>query len=123
EIAHAISELGVRVSVVDRSEWPLNRQLDQRAGALLWQLLADLGIDILTRAEVRRIVGSGSVEGVELKSGETLTAGVCLIAAGITPNVPLARAAGLEASRGVLVDDHMRTSDPAVYAAGGVGAL
>jgi nitrite reductase (NADH) large subunit len=123
EIAHAISELGVRVSVADRSEWPLNRQLDQRAGALLWQLLADLGIDILTRAEVRRIVGSGSVEGVELKSGETVSAGACLIAAGITPNIGLAQAAGLDVARGVIVDDHMRTSDPAIYAAGDLAEL
>jgi nitrite reductase (NADH) large subunit len=123
EIAHAISELSVRVTVVDRNDWPLNRQLDQRGGALLWQLMADLGLDVMERTQARRIIGSGSVEGVELESGETLAAGVCLLAAGITPDVDVARKAGLEVATGVVVDERMRTSDPAIYAAGDVAEI
>jgi nitrite reductase (NADH) large subunit len=123
EIAHAISELNVRVTVLDRTDWPLNRQLDQRAGVLLWQLMADLGVDFVARAQVRRIVGSGAVEGVQLQSGETLTAGVCLIAAGITPDVEVASSAGLDVATGIVVDERMRTSDPAIYAAGDVAEL
>jgi nitrite reductase (NADH) large subunit len=60
------------------------------------------------------------VEGVELMDGRVMPAGLCLVAAGIVPDVGLAREAGLEVVQGVVVDDHMRTSDPAIYAAGDV---
>jgi NAD(P)H-nitrite reductase large subunit len=58
-----------------------------------------------------------------LDSGETLNAGVCLVAAGIVPDTAIARAAGLEVANGVVVDDHLRTSDPDIYAAGDVAEL
>ena len=100
----------MRVTVLDRTDWPLNRQLDQRAGVLLWQLMADLGVDFVARAQARRIVGSGAVEGVELQPGETLTAGVCLIAARYYPGRGSRPAAGLDVATGIVVDERMRTS-------------
>jgi nitrite reductase (NADH) large subunit len=85
--------------------------------------MADLGVDVMAHTQARRIVGSGAVEGVELESGETLPAGVCLLAAGITPDIEVARKAGLEVATGVVVDERMRTSDPAIYAAGDVAEI
>ncbi|MGH2601877.1 MAG: FHA domain-containing protein, partial [Dehalococcoidia bacterium] len=60
------------------------------------------------------------IQQVLLKDGRTLSCDLFLVAAGITPNVDLAREAGLAVNRGVVVDHELRTSDPAIYAAGDV---
>ncbi len=120
EAAYHLSQTGLRVWVVGRADWPADRQLDEQAGRLLAQMLQDLGIEYLPRCEPRCIVGTDRVEGIELSDGRVLEAGTCLIATGITPDTALARAADLEVVNGVVVDDHMRTSDPVIYAAGDV---
>jgi NADPH-dependent 2,4-dienoyl-CoA reductase/sulfur reductase-like enzyme/ferredoxin len=120
EAAYHLVQTGLRVWIVGRGEWPANRKLDEHAGGLLSQMLQDLGIEYVPNAEPRRLVGREAVEGVELMDGRVLQAGLCLVAAGIVPDVGLAREADLEVVQGVVVDDHMRTSDPAIYAAGDV---
>jgi NAD(P)H-nitrite reductase large subunit len=120
EAAHSISQLGVYAFVLNRNEWPLNRQLDGPAGALLGRMLQDFGIAVLPWAEPRRIFGTGRVEGVVLSDGRRMGVDLCLVATGIQPNVELAREAGLAVGRGVVVDDRMTTSDPHIFAAGDV---
>lgn len=120
EAAHSISQLGVYAFVLNRNEWPLNRQLDGPAGALVGRLLQDFGIAVLPWAEPRRIFGTEQVEGVVLSDGRKMGVDLCLVATGIQPNVELAREAGLAVRRGVVVDDRMATSDPHIFAAGDV---
>lgn len=120
ELGYSIAQLGVRVFILDLAAWPLPRQLDRDAGALLWQLIGDLGVKILPQTEARRVLGTATVEGVELSNGQCLQADLCLVAAGIQPNAALATAAGLAVNRGILVNDRMQTSDPAIYAIGDV---
>jgi NADPH-dependent 2,4-dienoyl-CoA reductase/sulfur reductase-like enzyme/ferredoxin len=120
EAAYHLVQAGLRVWIVGRGEWPADRQLDEHAGGILSQMLQDLGIEYIPHSEPRRVVGHEAVEGVELMDGRVLPAALCLVAAGIVPNVGLARDAGLEVAQGVVVDDHMRTSDPSIYAAGDV---
>ncbi|MGH8222756.1 MAG: NAD(P)/FAD-dependent oxidoreductase, partial [Woeseiaceae bacterium] len=62
--------------------------------------------------------GRDRVTGVRLSNGEELPADVVLVGIGIEPNVELAAAAGLKTDDGIVVDDHCRTADPAIYAAG-----
>jgi NAD(P)H-nitrite reductase large subunit len=83
-------------------------------------MMSDLGIKILPQVEARRVVGEEWVEAVELSNGHTLSADVCLVAAGIRPNVALAKSAGVLVRRGVVVDEGMRTSVPRIFAAGDV---
>lgn len=80
--------------------------------------LSDLGVKILPQMEARRILGTEWVEAVELSNGSTLSADLCLVAAGIRPNAALAESAGLVVRRGEVVDDRMCTSDPHIFAAG-----
>ena len=122
EAAASISQMGVRVLVLEVAAWPLPRQLDQRAGALLGQLIGDLGVKIMPGAHTRRILGEEWVEGVELADGQRVTAEVVLVATGIRPNVALAEAAGLAIKHGIAVDDRMMTSDPRIFAAGDAAA-
>jgi nitrite reductase (NADH) large subunit len=104
----------VSPTVLERGRWLLRRQLDERAGELLRSYLANLGIEVLLEAETASLDGRA----VELAEGRRLTADAFLLAAGISPSVELARRAGLDVARGVLVDDELRTSDPRILAAG-----
>lgn len=120
EAAYYLAQLEVRVFVLDRGRWPLSRQLDEQAGALLWEMLQDLGIELLARTEARRVLADERVTGIELIGGGSIDADLCLVATGIVPNSELAGAAGLDVGVGITVDDGMRTSDPHIFAVGDV---
>jgi NAD(P)H-nitrite reductase large subunit len=114
EAAYALHKLGLHTTVLERGAWLLRRQLDERAGELLRSYLANLGIDVRIGAQLTALEDGAAV----LADGDRLRADVVLVAAGIAPSVELASAAGLDVERGVLVDDHLRTSDPRIFAAG-----
>ena len=120
EAAYYLAQLDVRVLVLDRGPWPLSRQLDEQAGALLWEMLQDLGIEVLAKTEARSVLGEERVRGVELVDGGTVDAELFLVATGIQPNAELAAAAGLDVGVGVTVDDGMQTSDSNIFAVGDV---
>ena len=123
EAAHDLSQINVRVYVLNRGPWPLDRQLDEAAGSLLSQMMGDLGIAVMGRTSAVRLLGETKLEEIELTDGTTLRADLCLVTAGIEPETGLARLAGLELDRGVVVDDHMQTSHPHVFAAGDCASL
>jgi NAD(P)H-nitrite reductase large subunit len=120
EAAYALHKIGLDVVVLERGEWLLRRQLDARAARLLEQYLQAVGVTIVTRAETASVQGAERLTQVTLKDGRVLPAEVFLVAIGIQPNVELARAAGLDVKRGVLVDGAMRTTAPDIFAAGDV---
>jgi nitrite reductase (NADH) large subunit len=120
EAARGLAKRGVDTSVVHLMPWLMEQQLDAAAGALLRDAMQRLSVRVLLERKTLRLEGSGAgrVERVVLEGGETLPADLVVIAAGIRPRVELARAAGLEVKRGVVVDDHLRTSDAAIFAVG-----
>ncbi len=114
EAAYAIHKLGLRTTVLERSPYLLRRQLDAAAGELLRSYLENLGVEVLVDARTAAVEDGE----VALADGRRVRAGVFLVAAGIEPAVDLARRAGLGVGRGVLVDDHLRTSDERIFAVG-----
>lgn len=120
EAAYALLKLGLRVTVIELAPTLLARQLDERGASLLREYLERLGLQVLTGAAVERATGTDHLESVQLTDGRVLPADVLLVSAGVRSNVQLAADAGLDVDRGVTVDDHMRTSDPAILAAGDV---
>src|SRR5215213_9487329 len=64
ETAYNVAQLDLRVLVLDRGPWPLSRQLDEQAGALLWEMLEDLGIEVVPRTEAQRLLADGRFTGV-----------------------------------------------------------
>ncbi|MCW6531969.1 nitrite reductase large subunit NirB [Sphingomonas sp. MMSM20] len=118
EAAHGLTLRGMKVTVLHLMPTLMERQLDEAAGWLLKQALEARGQTILTGADTAEITGDGRVEAVRLKDGSVIPADLVVMAVGIRPAVGLARAAGLEVGRGIRVDDHMVTSDPAVLAVG-----
>lgn len=120
EAAYALHKLGLRVSVLERSQGLLRRQLDPRGSGFLREYLEGLGLAIVTEAETAAIGGDRRVREVRLRDGRALPCDLFVVAAGITPNVDLAREAGLAVNRGVIVNARMQTSVPEIYAAGDV---
>lgn len=119
EAAHGLALRGMEVTVIHLMSTLMERQLDEAAGFLLKSELERRGQVIETRADTAEILGQdGKVTGVLLKDGREIPASIVVMAVGIRPSTTLARAAGLNVERGIVVDDHMVTSDPVIMAVG-----
>ena len=120
EAAHGLNLRGMDVTVIHLMPTLMERQLDEAAGWLLKAELERRGQVILTGADTQEILATddGKVAGVRLKDGREISADIVVMAVGIRPATGLAKAAGLDVERGILVDDHMITSDPAIMAVG-----
>ncbi|HZT74967.1 MAG TPA: nitrite reductase large subunit NirB [Terriglobales bacterium] len=118
EAARGLQLRGCDVTVVHLPDTLMNLQLDAVGGRYLQRHIERLGVRVCVNRCARAVLGDGAVEGVEFADGSTLPANLVVIAAGVRPNVVLAREAGLEVRRGVVVDDQLGTSDPAIYAVG-----
>ena len=118
EAANGLARTGMDTTVLHLMPSLMERQLDPAASGLLKKDLEARGITVLTGANTKAISGHGRVEGVELADGISLPADLVVMAVGIRPNTTLAKEAGLVTGRGIIVDDEMCTSDPAIFAVG-----
>lgn len=118
EAAAGLQEQGMDVTVLHLMPTLMERQLDAAAGHLLKRAIEARGIKVITRANTKAIRGIGKVQAIELDDGTTLPADLVVMAVGIRPNAGIAKEAGLEVNRGIVVDRHMRTSDPQIFALG-----
>ena len=118
EAAAGLRLRGMEVTVVHLAGHLMERQLDEAAGHLLQRELEHRGVRVLTRASTKAILGEGKVEALLLEDGTRIDADLVVMAVGIRPSAAIAKEAGLETSRGILVDDGLATSDPAVFAVG-----
>ena len=118
EVAGAVARQGAQVTELEGLNWLLPRQLDADASAILKDIIEKMGIKVIVPALTKALHGEGKVESVELGDGQILPADLVLISTGVSANLELAKSAGLAVNRGVLVDDHMVTSNPDILAAG-----
>jgi len=118
EAAYALQRRGMSVTVVHVAASLMNQQLDGEAGRLLKESLERSGLRILLGAQTSAIVGETRVEAVRFADGSELPADLAVMAAGVRPNIALAREAGLYCERAILVDDTLQTYDPRIYAVG-----
>ena len=118
EAAAGLARRGMDVTVVHLMPTLMERQLDPEAGAMLQAEIERRGITVRCYASTAAILGTHHVTGVRFADGDEIPADIVVMAVGIRPNAALAKAAGLEVKRGVLVDDGMRTSDPDILAVG-----
>jgi nitrite reductase (NADH) large subunit len=118
EAAAGLATNGMKTTVVHLMPTLMERQLDPNAAYLLQRAIEKRGIEILVGANTSAILGDGKVEAVRLDDGRMLPADLVVMAVGIRPNVQLAKDAGLEVKRGLVVDDHLRTNDANIFAVG-----
>jgi 3-phenylpropionate/trans-cinnamate dioxygenase ferredoxin reductase subunit len=114
EVAAAAHEIGTDVTVVEALDRVMSRVVSPEMSAFFAGLHAEAGVKILTGRTVQAVQ-----EGlVVLDGGERLEADAVVVGIGVVPNVELAVAAGLEVSDGIVVDERLLTSDPAISAVG-----
>lgn len=118
EVAAVAKTLGKSVTVIEAQDRPMKRVVSQPVSDYFCSLHKARGIDLRLNTGIEAIEGGDSVTGVRLSTGETVPAGLVLVAVGAEPNDHLAAEAGLEVDNGILVDGCGQTSDPDIYAAG-----
>lgn len=118
EAAHGLQRRGMAVTVVHACDHLMERQLDAPAAELLQRELESRGLNFVMPARTIRISGDTRATGVVLQDGRELRADLIVMAVGVQPEIELARAAGLQCARGILVDDCLLTYDPGIYAVG-----
>jgi nitrite reductase (NADH) large subunit len=118
EAAYGLAKAGAAVTLIHLMDRLMERQLDAPAAELLKSLVERKGIKILLNTETARLHGETRVEGVELAEGRRIDADAVIFAAGIRPNIALAKDAGIAVNRGIVVDDHLATGAPDIFALG-----
>jgi len=116
ETAAALRARGVEVTVVAPDARPLEKVLGPEIGDFIRGLHEEHGVSFKLGTKPKAVTATE----VELESGERLAADLVVLGVGVRPRVSLAQAAGLDVDNGVLVDEHLETSEAGVYAVGDI---
>jgi nitrite reductase (NADH) large subunit len=122
EAAKAAYDLGLETHVVEFAPRLMPRQIDDAGSRVLVGKINALGVQVHLNKNTKEIVGNGKVEAMSFADGSELDVKMVVVSAGIKPRDELARACGLTVGPrgGVVVDERLRTSDPAIFAIGEV---
>jgi nitrite reductase (NADH) large subunit len=120
ETARAMKSRGAQVEVVEFFDRLLPRQLDNQAASLLKAQIENMGIKIQLGLATEEVLGQDEVRGLRFKGGKGIEADMAIVAAGVRPNIRIAKEAGLDTDRGLVVDDYLQSSNPKIFAAGDV---
>lgn len=120
EVAASARQRGLDVTVIEPSTVPLERVLGAEAGAIYRDIHADHGTRLLLGTGVEAFEGDTAVERVRTSDGRVLACDFVVVGVGVQPRTELAAQAGLAVDNGILVDEHLRTGIPTIFAAGDV---
>ena len=120
EVAAVCKTAGLEVTVLEIQPQPMAHILGEEMGAIYANLHTSRGIDLRLQEGISGIRGSSRAEQVITDQGNAIDCDFVVIGVGIAPDTTLAKSAGLEVDRGILVDEHCQTSHPDIYAAGDV---
>jgi 3-phenylpropionate/trans-cinnamate dioxygenase ferredoxin reductase subunit len=120
EIAASARQSGMDVTVIAPVQLPLQRVLGDEIGTVYRDLHAEHGVTWRLGESVSALEGDGRVERVRTGAGETVDCDLVVAGIGVTPRTELAEQAGLAVDNGVLVDQHLQSSVPGIYAAGDI---
>lgn len=118
EAAYGLARAGGKVTLLHLVDRLMERQLDAEGAGLLAAAMAQRGIQVRLNASTKGFAGKDRVEAVELADGTAIPADLVVVAIGVRPNIDLANAAGIATNRGIVVDDHMASDDPSIFAIG-----
>lgn len=118
EAAAVLRQLGLKVTLLERTDRVLSRVAGGQLSAYMEALHRRHGVELVLNADVVAINGKGRVESVSCADGQQFAADLVIIGIGIIPDTRLAQNAGLRIENGIWVDEYCRTSEPFIYAAG-----
>ncbi len=119
EVAASARQRGLDVTIVDPAGVPLQRVLGTEVGTVFRDIHADAGTRVLGTG-IEAIEGDGGVERVRTTDGQTIDCDFVVVGVGVEPRSEVGAQAGLSLENGIVVDEHLRTSAPDVFAAGDV---
>lgn len=118
-VTEAMLKRGAEITVVEMKDWILNVMLDEKASAMVTERLEELGVRLVTGHTVVSInAEGGAIHSVTLDDGSELPCRMVIVAIGVRPCIGLVEGTGIKVNRGIVVDRHMETSAPGVYACG-----
>jgi NAD(P)H-nitrite reductase large subunit len=124
ELVEGLIARGVKVHYLLRGDRYWSNVLDEQESRIVEHRLQEEGVKLHFHSEIAEIMGKkGRVAGVLLKDGKSLKCDLVTYAIGIRPRLELAKQAGLEVDRGILVNEYMQTNDPDIFAAGDVAQV
>lgn len=118
EAAWELSKAKCKVTVLEATDKLMCRQLDSEGGKFLEEIIKGEGIDVRLNVKIDEIEGGDSVTGVRINGNEVISADLVIISAGIVANTKIAKAAGIDASRAIIVNEKMETNISDIYACG-----
>jgi phenylglyoxylate dehydrogenase epsilon subunit len=118
--AENLAKGGMKVVVVEALSQVLPGYFDEDASQMIHRAFSDNGVKILLNEKVSRVRGAEGKATLTLATGESLSAGLLVVATGVQPRVEILEGAGVEVDQGILVDERMRTNVSGIWAAGDV---
>ena len=118
EAAWELKKAHCKVTVLELAPRLMGRQLDEGAGEMIKAISEAQGIAIHTGVQIEAIEGDGHVTGVRLGDGRVFPAQLVIVSCGVRANVAVAKTAGIEVDRAVVVNSRMETNVEDVYACG-----
>jgi 3-phenylpropionate/trans-cinnamate dioxygenase ferredoxin reductase subunit len=120
EVAASARQLGKEVALIEGAQVPLLRVLGPEVGAMFRDLHADHGVELHMGVGVEAFGGEAVAEEVVLADGSSVAGDVFVVGVGVSPRTELAEGTGLTVDNGIVVDEHLATSVPGIWAAGDV---
>src|SRR5688572_3294848 len=119
ELVEGLASRGIKVHYLLRGDRYWSNVLDEQESQIVEQRLKDEDVKLHYHAEVQEVIGKNNrVTGVQLVNGQMLKCDMVAYAIGIRPRLDLAKQAGLDIERGILVNEYLQTNDPDIFAAG-----
>lgn len=120
EMIENLQRNGIAVTLLQRSNQVLRKTLDENMACLAHKELKKHGVNLCFHQNIESVEDNGNEIVVHTKEGETYRADCMVLSIGVKPEGTLAKNAGLKVSdKGcIIVDEHMRTEDPSIYALG-----
>ncbi|MBD3627806.1 nitrate reductase [Cyclobacterium sp.] len=120
ELAAALREINMKVTIVQLGSRLMERQLDPMASSLLRERLEEMGVQLFMNNQLSHLDSHGENKNISasLKGGQTVSCNAVVYAIGTRPNIELGKSTGLVCGRGIQVNDYLQTSDPDIFAMG-----
>jgi 3-phenylpropionate/trans-cinnamate dioxygenase ferredoxin reductase subunit len=120
EVAASARQRGLEVTVIEPASVPLERVMGAEVGGIYRDIHTDHGVEMLMGTGIEAFEGDNAVERVRTSDGRLIECDFVVVGVGVQPRIQLAATAGLEMDNGIVVDEHLQTSVPGVFAAGDV---
>jgi NAD(P)H-nitrite reductase large subunit len=123
-VTEALAKRGLKVTLVELQPKILSLLLDAKGSDIMENVIRKAGVNIITGQSVQKIIGKPdndhTVGGVILTKGDQVNCDVVIVAIGVIPRTELVIGTDVKLNRGIIVDNHMQTNVPDVYASGDI---